>query len=108
MWLYSYGFKQEKEHGNAQEMLGVLNVGFESTWHANFLMSCSHAMDTVQEINIMLLCSLHSLLLISSPVMLDLGKVGVQQSSSATALLGIACVSSKAAFRVFAIHLGYI
>lgn len=72
MWLYSYGFKQEKEHGNAQEMLGVLNVGFESTWHANFLMSCSHAMDTVQEINVMLLCSLHSLLLISSPVMLDM------------------------------------
>lgn len=72
MWLYSCGFKQEKEHGNAQEMLGVLNVGFESTWHANFLMSCSHAMDTVQEINVMLLCSLHSLLLISSPVMLDM------------------------------------
>lgn len=72
MWLYSYGFKQEKEHGNTQEMLGVLNVGFESTWHANFLMSCSHAMDTVQEINVMLLCSLHSLLLISSPVMLDM------------------------------------
>lgn len=72
MWLYSYGFKQEKEHGNAQEMLGVLNVGFESTWHANFLMSCSHAMATVQEINVMLLCSLHSLLLISSPVMLDM------------------------------------
>lgn len=72
MWLYSYGFKQEKEHGNAQEMLGVLNVGFESTWHTNFLMSCSHAMATVQEINVMLLCSLHSLLLISSPVMLDM------------------------------------
>lgn len=72
MWLYSCGFKQEKEHGNTQEMLGVLNVGFESTWHANFLMSCSHAMDTVQEINVMLLCSLHSLLLISSPVMLDM------------------------------------
>lgn len=72
MWLYSCGFKQEKEHGNTQEMLGVLNVGFESTWHANFLMSCSHAMATVQEINVMLLCSLHSLLLISSPVMLDM------------------------------------
>lgn len=76
MWLYSYGFKQEKEHGNTQEMLGVLNVGFESTWHTNFLMSCSHAMDTVQEINVMLLCSLHSLLLISSPVMLDMVEGG--------------------------------
>lgn len=76
MWLYSYGFKQEKEHGNTQEMLGVLNVGFESTWHTNFLMSCSHAMATVQEINVILLCSLHSLLLISSPVMLDMVEGG--------------------------------
>lgn len=82
-----------------------MNVGFESAWHANFSMACSHAMATASRnyCYVIAFPSFFTAHFITRDAPFW-GRWCPTASSSGTALLGVAGVSCKAAFRVFGIH----